>query len=200
MCLSQSSHVSTSQNPGIQKQTRRCLDRGWTGPNGLQRFSSSLIRSCHFQSCLSRATIGLTSFRQEPVVDPFVTFERVSVSGLSNSRTFQIYRQAFFWRETIANCRVNAKTHAVPQVRLVEEKLPPPPMGSYSRSQNEFRKVATGWYFSWRTNFVGVPCELWANRHGLSGTATGMVSLKPSNPTHLVLPFIVSAPFHNATV
>ncbi len=68
-------------------------------------------------------------------------------------------RQAFLWRDTVANCRVHATTHAVPQERFTEEKLAPLPMGSYPLSQSEFRKVANDCRVSWQTNFYSVPWQ-----------------------------------------
>lgn len=68
-------------------------------------------------------------------------------------------RQAVRWRDTVANSRVHATTHAVPLDRFAEEKLSSLPAATYPLSQNEFRKVANDCRVSWRTNFYSVPWQ-----------------------------------------
>ncbi|MDQ0191474.1 IS21 family transposase [Alicyclobacillus cycloheptanicus] len=68
-------------------------------------------------------------------------------------------RQAFLWRDTVANARVHATTHAVPLDRFAEEKLTPLPVATYPLSQHEFRKVANDCRVSWKANFYSVPWQ-----------------------------------------
>jgi transposase len=87
-------------------------------------------------------------------------------------------RQAFLWRDTVANCRVHATTHAVPQERFAEEKLSLLSKGSYPLSQNEYRKVANDCRVSWRTNFYSVPWQYVGHSVMVRELQTGILQIE----------------------
>ena len=69
-------------------------------------------------------------------------------------------RQAWLWRDTVANVRVHGTTHEVPAQRWQKEKLQPLPGGPFMLEEIEPRRVSLDCFVSWYSNRYSVPWNL----------------------------------------
>lgn len=69
-------------------------------------------------------------------------------------------RQAWMWRDGVANVRVHGTTHEVPAERWQKEQLQPLPGARFMLEETEPRRVSLDCFISWYSNRCSVPWNL----------------------------------------
>jgi len=123
------------------------------------RWQPGYLRFCEYYGFTPRACRPYRSRTKGKIERP-IGYIRGSFWPVNFADLDDLNRQAWTWRDVLANVRVHGTTHEVPLGRWQEEKLQPLPGGQFMLEEVEPCRVSVDCFVSWYSNRYSVPWNL----------------------------------------
>jgi hypothetical protein len=123
------------------------------------RWQPEYLRFCEYYGFTPRACRPYRARTKGKIERP-IRYTRQSFWPVNFVDIDDLNRQAWTWRDGVANVRVHGTTHEIPLHRWQEEKLQPLPGGRFMLEEIEPRRVSLDCSVSWYSNRYSVPWNL----------------------------------------